>query len=140
MKTLFTVTAGLTLLLGVGWTFFPGTMFAMWTVNTDDVGIYMARRYGTLLFGYLVLLWLARSSPASPARSAILRGGAMVTSGMTLVSLYGVLTGVVGPGAWGAVGIEALLAAAFIHHCGKEPRGESRGVSPHPGPGASPEP
>ena len=53
---------------------------------------------------------------ASPARTAILAGGAVVTTGMTLVSLYGVLTRVVGPGAWGAVGIEALLAAAFIYH------------------------
>jgi hypothetical protein len=110
MKTLFTVTAGLTLLLSVGWTFFPQAMFAMWTVQTDDVGIYMARRYGALLFGYLIMLWLARSSPASPARSAILRGGAVVTSGMTLVSLYGVLPAW-SAGAWGAV-----RPLAGLHH------------------------
>jgi hypothetical protein len=80
----------------------------------------MARRYGGLLFGYLVILWLGRSTPPSPARSAILVGGAVVTSIMTLVSLYGVLSRVIGPGAWGAVGIEALLAAGFIHHCTRD--------------------
>jgi hypothetical protein len=129
MRTLFTVTAGLTALLGVGWTFFPHAMFGMWAVQTDEVGVYMARRYGCLLFGYVVLLWLARTAPASPARSAILVGGAVVTTAMTLVSLYGVLTRLVGPGAWGAVGIEALLAAAFIHHCGKESQGSRVGSS-----------
>jgi hypothetical protein len=114
MKTLFAVTAGLSLLLGVGWTFFPTFMLSTWAVGTDDVGVYVARRYGALLFGYVAILWLARSSPASPARRAILAGGVLVTSGMTLVSLYGVLTRVVGPGAWSAVVIETLLAAGFV--------------------------
>ena len=84
MKTLFTVAAGLTLLLAVGWTFFPEGMLAMWAVRSDEIGVYVARRYGGLLWGYTAILWLARSAAASPARTAILAGGAVVTSGMTL--------------------------------------------------------
>ena len=34
---------------------------------------------------------------------------------MTVLSLFGVMTGVVGPAAWGAVVIEAVLAAGFIY-------------------------
>jgi hypothetical protein len=35
---------------------------------------------------------------------------------MTLLSLAGVLSGIVGPGAWGAVVIEAVLALAFAYY------------------------
>lgn len=119
MKNLFGLTAGLTLILGIGWLFFPQTMLSWWSVQSDGVGLYMARRYGGLLFGYTTLLWLGRGSPPSPARTAILAGGAVVTSVMTLLSLLGVVTGVVGPGAWSAVAIEAVLAVAFLYSCAR---------------------
>ena len=121
MKTLFSLTAGLTLLLGVGWLFFPEFMLGTWAVKADEVGIYVARRYGGLLFGYTTLLWLSRTSPSSPARTAILAGGAVVTGIMALLSLLGVLTGVVGVGAWSAVVIEVVLAGAFIYYCSTAP-------------------
>lgn len=46
----------------------------------------------------------------------------MVTVLMTVVSLVGVLSGVVGPVVWSAVGIEALLATAFIYFYALERR------------------
>jgi hypothetical protein len=116
MRILFSIAAGLTLLLGVGWLIFPATLFAWWDVQPDPVAVYMARRYGGLFFGYSALLWLARGAEASVARSAILVGGAVVTSVMTLVSLAGVLGGVVGPALWSAVGIEAVLTAGFWYY------------------------
>ena len=116
MKTLFSVAAGVTLLLGVGWLAFPQAMLSWWSVESDAVGVYVARRYGGLLFGYATILWLGRSSTSSPARTAILAGGAVVTGVMTILSLFGVMTGVVGPAAWGAVVIEAVLAAGFIYY------------------------
>jgi len=117
MKTLFAVAAGLTLLLGVGWLVFPQAMLSWWSVESDGVGVYVARRYGGLLFGYATILWLSRSTTSSPARAAILAGGAVVTTVMTLLSLFGVLSAVVGPEAWGAVVIEGALAAGFIYYC-----------------------
>lgn len=116
MKTLFGVAAGLTLVLGIGWTFLPEAMLSVWAVQADAIGVYVARRYGGLLFGYTVLLWLARSSPSSPTRTAILAGGVVVSSIMALLSLVGLTTGLVGPGMWSAVVIEALLAAAFVYY------------------------
>jgi hypothetical protein len=41
----------------------------------------------------------------------------VVTSVMPLLSLFGVMSGTVGPGAWSAVAIEAALAAPFIYYC-----------------------
>lgn len=113
MKTLFSLASGLTLLLGVAWLFFPEPMFSSWGVQADPVATYMARRYGGLFFGYAVILWLARGAQASPARRAILAGGAIVCGLMTIVSLVGVLSGVVGPVLWSAVAVEALLTVGF---------------------------
>jgi hypothetical protein len=117
VKTLFSIAAGLTLLLGIVWLFLPGVMLSSWGVQADDVTVYMSRRYGGLFFGYAATLWLARASEPSRARTAILTGGAVVTTVMAVVSLVGVMTGVVGPVVWSAVVIEALLAGGFVYYC-----------------------
>ena len=100
MRTLFTIVTFLMLLLGVGWLFFPQAVLASWNVQPDDAVVYIGRRYGGLLFGYAVILWLSRACEPSTARSAILAGGAVATSLMTVISLVGVLSRVVGPAAW----------------------------------------
>jgi heme A synthase len=116
MRTLFAIVTVLMLLLGVGWLFFPHAMLASWNVQPDDAVAYIGRRYGGLLFGYAVILWLSRASEPSTARSAILAGGAVATGLMTVISLVGVLSRVVGPAAWSAVVIEAILAIAFAYY------------------------
>ena len=116
MKMFLSVVSVLMVLLGAGWLFFPETMLARWDVETDHIGVYVARRYGGLLFGYAAILWFGRTSGPSAARAAILGGGALVTTVVTLLSLVGVVTGAIGPGAWGSVVIEALLAAGFVYY------------------------
>ena len=117
MKTLFSVAAVLTGLLGVLWLFLPQAMLAGWGVpHPDPIAIYMARRYGALFFGYAAILWLGRASVSSPALTAILAGSAVVTVVIGIVSLVGVITGVVGPAAWAAVVVEVLLGAGFIYY------------------------
>jgi hypothetical protein len=115
VKTLFVATAALTLFLGVAWLFFPEAMLASWNVEAGQSIVYMSRRYGALLFGYVAILWLARNAVASPARTAILVGGLAVTALMSVVSLLGLTAGVIGPVAWSAVAIEAGLAVAFLY-------------------------
>jgi hypothetical protein len=116
MKVFLSVVSALMVLLGTGWLFFPETMLRWWAVGTDATGVYLGRRYGGLLFGYAAILWLGRASGPSQARAAILGGGALVTALVTLLSLGGVLTGTIGPGAWGAVVIEAVLAGGFLYY------------------------
>jgi hypothetical protein len=115
MKVFLSVAAVLIALLGGAWLLFPEAMLGRWSVQTDAVGLFMGRRYGTMLLGYAVILGLGRSSGPSPARTAILAGGAFVTGLVTLVSVGGVLTGTVGPGAWITVAVEALLAGGFLY-------------------------
>jgi hypothetical protein len=116
MKVFLSIVSVLLLLLGSGWLLFPETMLGWWSAQTDATGVYVARRYGGLLFGYAAILWLSRSAGPSAGRAAILGGGAIVTALVALLSLWGVVTGTVGAGAWGAVVIEAVLAAGFSYY------------------------
>ena len=74
MKVFFSLVAVLMILLGSGWLFFPEAILASWSVESDPVGVYMARRYGGALFGYGPILWLTRTAGASPARVTHLWG------------------------------------------------------------------
>jgi hypothetical protein len=117
MKTLFSVAGVLTGLLGILWLLLPQVMLAGWgTPQADAITLYMARRYGGQFFGYAVILWLGRTCASSPARSAILAGGAVVTFMLAIVSVGGITSGVVGPAVWSAAVIEALLAVGFVYY------------------------
>lgn len=113
LKTVFSIAAVLTGALGAAWLLAPAFMLDGWGMTSDAATIYMARRYGSLFFGYSAILWFARIAGASPARHAIVTGGFVVTTVMAVVSLAGVLGGTIGQMAWSAVVIEVLLAAAF---------------------------
>lgn len=117
LKALFSSAAVLTGALGVLWLFFPQIMFHGLLISEPDaITVYMARRYGALFFGYATMLWLGRASPRSPALTAMLAGGTLVSVVIGAVSTIGALTGVVGPAIWGAMLIEAVLAGAFAFH------------------------
>jgi len=117
MKPFLSVVAVLMILLGTAWLAVPEAMLASWGVQSDPVGVYMSRRYAGLFFGYAAILWLARAAGASAARAAILGGGALVAGLMTLISLFGILTGTIsGPAAWGAVVIETVLTGGFLYY------------------------
>jgi hypothetical protein len=116
MKVFLSIVSVLMVLLGSGWLFFPEIMLGSWSVQTDATGVYVGRRYGGLLFGYAAILWLCRGAGPSAARGAILGGGALVTGLVTLLSLWGVVTDTIGPGAWGAVVVEAVLTGGFLYY------------------------
>lgn len=116
MKLFFSIAAGFTFVLGVGWLFFPAILLAGFGVEAEALAIYIGRRSGVLFLGYAVILWLGRTSTASPARTAILAGGLVVSVVMAAVSLVGIFTGIVGPALWIAVVVESLLAAGFAYY------------------------
>jgi len=115
MKTFFTVAALVTFVLGIAWLLFPEAMLASWGARPEGIAAYVGRRYGALMLGYTAILWHSRAASASAARSAILAGGAIVTTMMAILSFVGAVTAVIGPAAWTAVVIEALLAAGFLY-------------------------
>ena len=114
MKALFTSAAVLLLLLGLGWLIAPEAMLQRWGMEAETNSVFIGRRYAGLLLGYAVLLWVARATPPSEAREAIVVSGIAATLAMTALSVYGALTGTAGPAIWISVAIEVGLAAWFI--------------------------
>lgn len=116
MKTYFLIASTLLFLLGVTAVFFPEALLASWDMKSDAAGQYVTRRYGGMFFGYATILWLSRRSGPSPAVRNILFMGLIVATTMTVLSLYGILTGVAGPAMWGPVVIEAALAVTYGYY------------------------
>jgi hypothetical protein len=115
MKQFLSGISVLMVLLGSVWLFFPEFALRQWNLEPDAATVYIGRRCGGLLFGYALILWLGRASEPSSARHAILAGGTFVAGLMTIVTLVGVLSGVIGPAAWAAVVIEAVLTIGFAY-------------------------
>ena len=120
MKIYLSIVSGLMLLLGSLWLFIPEVLLRDWNVQTNEAGVYVARRYGGLVYGYAVILWLCRSGEPSIGRAAILGGSAFVTGLMAMISLWGVVSDTIGSKGWVAVVLEAGLAAGFIHYFNSE--------------------
>ena len=113
VRSVFSIAAVPTLALGAGWLLAPGFMLQQWGITGDPAAAYMSRRCGCLFLGYSAILWFARKADVSPARDAIVTGAFVMTAVMAALSVLGVLGGTIGPMAWSAVVIEALLAVAF---------------------------
>jgi hypothetical protein len=60
MKTLFTITLVLELLLGIGFIAIHGTLADTFGVILGDFGIALGRLFGSALLGFAVLPWVGR--------------------------------------------------------------------------------
>lgn len=110
------VAAALMGLIGAAWLVAPQVLLDGWSMAADPAAVYMGRRYGGLFLGFAVIFGMTRGAPPSPARRAVLVGGAVAATTMAVLSVVGALSGVAGPKIWAVVGLEALLAGGFALH------------------------
>src|SRR4029450_6071907 len=87
VKILFGAAAVIMFLLGVAWLVFPQGALQSWGLRPDDGLAFVARRYGALCLGDSLILWLARTTERSSARTGILLGNAVANGSMALLSL-----------------------------------------------------
>lgn len=98
-------------LFGLGWLFAPDFLGRYWRIAPGDNLNYMGHRYGALLIGLAVTVWLGRNAPNSRARRALMLGAFVSLVLTTALSVYGALA--LGLNAWGAVAVEASLTAGL---------------------------
>jgi hypothetical protein len=94
-------------LFGVGWFVMPDFMARYWKMAPGENLTYMGHRYGVLLIGLGVTVWLARKTPNTQARRALMIGALVSLVLTTALSLYGALS--LGLNAWPAFGTEFVL-------------------------------
>ncbi len=102
------------LLLGIGWLAAGGLVLKRWQVQASPTGLLVGRRLGAVYLSMALMLFMARSAPASDMRSAVCVG---LLVGLTLLAALGLAelkAGRAGKGILVSVTLELVLAAGFL--------------------------
>jgi len=94
-------------IFGLGWLVAPGAMGRYWQMAPGENLNYMGARYGVLLIGLAVTVWLGRHVPNTKARRALMIGAFVSLALTTALSLYGTLA--LGLNAWAPFIVELVL-------------------------------
>jgi hypothetical protein len=96
---------------GLGWLLVPDVLARYWTMAPGDSLTYLGRRYGALLIGLALTVWLGRNAPNTAARRALMIGAFASLTLTTALSLYGALA--LGLNAWPAFAVEFVLTGGL---------------------------
>jgi hypothetical protein len=96
---------------GIGWLIMPDVLTRYWKMSPGEHFNYMGHRYGALLIGLGVTVWLGRNSLNTQARRALMLGAFVSLVLTTALSLYGALA--LGLNAWAPFGVELALTAGM---------------------------
>ena len=96
---------------GVGWLIMPGVLGRYWRMAPGENLNYMGHRYGALLIGLGVTVWLARNALNTQARHALMVGAFVSLVLTTALSLYGALS--LGLNAWAPFAVELVLTVGL---------------------------
>jgi hypothetical protein len=92
---------------GLGWLIMPDALARYWRLAPGGSLNYMGHRYGALLVGLGVTVWLGRNALNTQARRALMIGAFVSLVLTTALSLYGAL--VLGLNAWPPFVVELAL-------------------------------
>ena len=98
-------------IFGLGWLIMPEMLARYWAMAPGDNLNYMGHRYGALLIGLALTVWLGRNAPNTPARRALMIGAFVSLALTTALSLYGAL--MLGLNAWAPFAVELVLTAGL---------------------------
>jgi hypothetical protein len=113
LRALMTFSAAIACPYGAACIAAPEWWMSVWGLDVAGHGVLLARMYGGQVLGFGVLSALARNTPESPARRAIVTGFAFVDAVSFGIALWAVGTGVVGALGWVDVAAFFGFAAAF---------------------------
>lgn len=112
LKTLLIIKA-IVCLLGVPVLLWTVPFYGLFGVELDSEGVYLAWQYGSSLIGILLLCWFARNVTGFEMRRAIIIGLFVYDLLGFAVTLYALLTNVLGALGWIIAGIYLLLTLGF---------------------------
>ena len=96
---------------GMGWLIAPEALGKYWRIAPGANLDYMGHRYGALLIGIAVTVWLARDALNTRARRALMIGTLVAMALTTALSLYGALT--LDLNAWAPFVTELVLSSGL---------------------------
>lgn len=108
-----TAAAFIALVLGVGYLFAGHLIVGRWQIEPTQSVLLMGRRMGAVYLGLSAMFFAARSSPTSPARSALSGGAALALFLLSSLGVYEFATGHAARGILVSAAVEMLLAFGF---------------------------
>lgn len=102
------------LVLGLGWLFVGGLVLKRWRVEPNPTALLVGRRLGAVYLSMAVMLFFARSAPASEMRTAVSIGLFVALALLAALGVSELRAGRAGKGILASVGLELLLAAGFL--------------------------
>ena len=118
--TLLSINAVIAMIFGIGFTFAPAMTLAPYGVELSAAGLHVARLFGAALVGYGIITWLLRAADAGAQRSVAIALTVADALG-TLISAWGVLSGITNALGWTTVAVYGLLCAGFAMHLLRKP-------------------
>ncbi len=113
LKNLYIIASIIFFIASLGHLIFPEKVLSNFGLILDDSGIFMARRFGAALLGFTVILGMARNS--DKLQRAILTGILVAISLNIIISLIGIITGLLSALGWLVFILGLLLAIGFIY-------------------------
>jgi hypothetical protein len=99
--------------LALVWMFAPNVLLSSWGVAFSPAVGLMSRRAAALYAGIAVMLFSARNTEPSPARSALVTGFVVACLTLAALGVFELATGHAGRGIAGALPIEIALSLGF---------------------------
>jgi hypothetical protein len=100
--------------LGLAWLFVGSLVLKRWHVDANPTGLLVGRRLGAAYLGIAIMLFFARSAPASELRTAVSLGLLVALTLLAALGLFELRAGRAGKGILVSVGLEVVLAAGFL--------------------------
>jgi phosphoglycerol transferase MdoB-like AlkP superfamily enzyme len=117
LNSFMPVAALVAFLFGLAFLLVPVQTMSMYGVTLDISGQYIARYFGSALFGFAVITWYARNADSdSKGLRAILLGGFVLSVTGFIASIFDVLYGPGNNLMWSTVAIYFLLSIGFGYY------------------------
>ncbi|HKZ44779.1 MAG TPA: hypothetical protein VJZ78_07050 [Anaerolineales bacterium] len=115
-STFYGIAAVVAFLFALTFMLFPSQTMSFYGGELNEDGVFMARYFGSALFGMSVILWYARNSEDSRAQWAINFGGLSLSLTGLVTSLLEVFSGVGNVWVWSVVVVYLLLSVGFGYY------------------------
>ncbi len=113
LSGLFTATAVVALVFGVGSLLIPSQLQSIYGVELSTAGLFLNRLFGAALIGYGILSWQVRNAPKSQVRDAIVSAFFYSEAIGFVVALWGQFSGEYNALGWSVTAIYLLLTLGF---------------------------
>ncbi len=113
LTALLSLTGVLAALFGLGFLLAPVQVLAIYGVDLDPNGAWLARYLGAALLSFGLLAWQARQAADGPARRAVVVGCLMLSATSLVLAVLHALSGLTNALAWSSALIYLLLTLGF---------------------------